>query len=49
MVMTAYVMIGMKGERPRRGREEVQMRADNEAAVTLVRTGSRGGVRRKRR
>ena len=36
MVMTAYVMIDMKGERPRRIGEAVLMRADNEAAVTWV-------------
>ena len=37
MVMTAYVMIVMRGERPRRRGEAVLMRADNEAAVTWVR------------
>ena len=42
MLMTAYVMIDMNGERPRRRGEAVLMRADNEAVVTWVRR-FRGG------
>ena len=36
MVMTAHVMVDMRGERPVRKREAATMRADNEAAVTWV-------------
>ena len=36
MVMTAYVMIDIRGERPARRGEAVLMRADNEAAVAWV-------------
>ena len=48
MVMTAYVMIDMKGERPRRRGEAVLMRADNEAAVTWVRRCRGGGKKQAR-
>ena len=43
MLMTAYVMIDMEGERPRRRGEAVLIRADNEAAVTWVRRCRGGG------
>ena len=36
MVMTAYVMVDMRGERAVRKGEAVLMRADNEAAVSRV-------------
>ena len=48
MVMTAYVMIDMKGEIPRRRGEAVLMRADNEAAVTWVRRYRGGGKKQAR-
>ena len=48
MVMTAYVMIDLKEERPRRRGEAVLMRADNEAAVTWVRRCRRGGKKQAR-
>ena len=48
MAMTAYVMIDMKGERPRRRGEAVLVRADNEAAVTWVRRCRGGGKKQAR-
>ena len=36
MVVTAFVMVDMRGDRPGRKGEAVLMRADNEAAVTSV-------------
>ena len=48
MVMTAYGMIDMKGERQRRSGGAVLMRANNEAAVTWVR-GCRGGGKKQAR
>ena len=43
MLMTAHVMIDMKGEGPRRRGEAVLMTAENEAAVTWLRRCRRGG------
>ena len=47
-VMTAYVTIDMKGESPLRRGEVAQMRADNEAAVTWVRSCHGGGKKQAR-
>ena len=47
MVLTALVMLDMRGERPGRKGEEVSMRAENEAAVTWVKRW-RGVVRNKK-
>ena len=47
-MMTAYVMIDMKGERPRRRGEAVLMRADIEATVTWVKR-CRGGRKKQAR
>ena len=43
MVMTAYVMVDMREERPVRKREPVLMRPDNEVAVAWVERGWRWG------
>ena len=48
MVRTAFVMIGRRGERPRRRVDSVLVRADNEAAVTWVRRCRRGGKKKAR-
>ena len=48
MVMTAYVIITMKRERPRRRGEAVLTRADNGAAVTWVRRRGGGGEKQAR-
>ena len=48
MVMTAFVMVDMRGERPGRKGEAVLMRADNEAAVTWVKRCRGGGKKQAR-
>ena len=48
MVMTAYVMIDMKGERPRRRWKAVLMRADNKAAVIWLGRCRGGGKKQAR-
>jgi len=42
MVMTAYVMVISRGDRPEREGEAVMMRADNESAVSWVKEEVRG-------
>jgi len=48
MVVTAFVMVDMRGERPGRKGEAVLMRADNEAAVTWVKRCRGGGKKQAR-
>ncbi|CAB1108020.1 unnamed protein product [Ectocarpus sp. CCAP 1310/34] len=42
MVMTAYVMVISRGDRPEREGEAVMMRADNESAVSWVKKWGEG-------
>ena len=48
MVMAAYVMVDMRGDRPVRKGEAVLMRADNEAAVAWVKRCRGGGKKQAR-